>query len=100
VPLLRGDDAGWRDSVLVEFYTHENPRPWLMDMDYRAVRTDRYKLIHWIQHPDEQELYDLQEDPFELRNRIDDPAMQDVAVELQGELSRLVLEAMGLRRTR
>ena len=100
VPLLRGDDAGWRDSVLVEFYTHENPRPWLMDMDYRAVRTDRYKLIHWIQHPGEQELYDLQEDPFELRNRIDDPAMKGVVAELEGELSRLVLEAMGLRHTR
>jgi len=58
VPLLRGDDTGWRESVLIEFYTHENPRPWLMDMDYRAVRTDRYKLVHWIQHPAERELYD------------------------------------------
>ena len=97
VPLLRGDTSGWRDSVLVEFYTHENPRPWLMDMDYRAVRTERYKLIHWIQHPDERELYDLQEDPFELENRIDDPALQDVVEELQGELAGLVLEAMGLQ---
>jgi len=100
VPLLRGDDAGWRESVLIEFYTHENPRPWLMDMDYRAVRTDRYKLVHWMQHPDERELYDLQEDPFELKNLIDDPAMSEVAAELEGELARLVLEAMGIRRTR
>jgi N-acetylglucosamine-6-sulfatase len=100
VPLLRGDDAGWRESVLIEFYTHENPRPWLMDMDYRAVRTDRYKLIHWIQHPDERELYDLQEDPYELRNLIDDPALSDVVEELEEELSRLVLEAMGLAHIR
>ncbi len=97
VPLMQGDDAGWRDSVLIEFYTHENPRPWLMDMDYRAVRTDRYKLIHWMQHPDERELYDLQEDPYELRNLIDDPEMRTIAQALEDELAELVLEAMGIR---
>ena len=98
VPLLRGDDAGWRESVLVEFYTYEKPRPWLLDMDYRAVRTERYKLIHWMQYPAERELYDLEEDPYELRNLIDDPAMSDVVTALEGELSRLVIDAMGLRR--
>jgi N-acetylglucosamine-6-sulfatase len=100
VPLMRGDDEGWRDAVLIEFYTHENPRPWLMDMDYRAIRTNRYKLIHWIQHPGERELYDLHQDPYELRNRIDDPAMQTVAANLEEDLSRLILEAMGIRRAR
>ncbi len=95
-PLLRGDDAGWRESALIEFYTYENPRPWLLDMDYRAVRTERYKLIHWMQHPDERELYDLVEDPYELHNLVDEPSMQDVLGELERELSTLVLEAMGL----
>ena len=96
VPLLQASSADWRDSVLIEFYTYENPRPWLMDMDYRAVRTDRYKLIHWMQHPDEQELYDLQNDPYEMRNLINDPQMEDVVIELRLELARLVVEAMGL----
>ena len=100
VPLLRGDDARWRESVLIEFYTYEKPRPWLMDMDYRTVRTDRYKLIHWMQHPDERELYDLQEDPYELNNLIADPAMASVIQEMEGELDRLVLEAMGIRQAR
>lgn len=99
VPLMEGNTNGWRDSVLIEFYTYENPRPWLMDMDYRAVRTDRYKLIHWIQHPDEQELYDLQEDPYEMHNLIDDPQHQEVVDELRSELARLVVQAMGLRTT-
>ena len=94
--MLRGDDVGWRESVLIEFYTHENPRPWLMDMDYRAVRTDRYKLIHWIQHRADRKLYDLHEDPFELRNLVDDPAMSEVVAELEAELATLVVEAMGL----
>jgi len=96
VPLMRGDNADWRESVLIEFYTHENPRPWLMDMDYRAVRTDRYKLIHWIQHPKERELYDLQNDPYEMQNLIADPTIRDVVVDLEAELSRLILDAMGI----
>ncbi len=41
VPLLVGQEpADWRKAVLVEFYTYENPMPWLLDMDYRMVRTD------------------------------------------------------------
>ena len=46
VPLLQGNATDRRRSVLIEFYTYENPFPWLLDMDYRAIRTDRYKYIH------------------------------------------------------
>jgi hypothetical protein len=38
VPLIRGTPADWRQAVLVEFYTNEQPSPHLMDMDYRAIR--------------------------------------------------------------
>ena len=96
VPLLEGADGDWREAVLIEFYTYENPRPWLMDMDYRAVRTDRYKLIHWMQHPDERELYDLALDPYEMNNLVNDPTMRDVVSEMEQELASLVLEAMEL----
>lgn len=96
VPLFRGDARGWRHSLLVEFYTYENPMPWLVDMDYRAVRTDRYKYVHWMQHPDLDELYDLAADPYEMRNLADDPAEVGVRRDLRAELGRLVLDAMGL----
>ncbi len=42
------------------------------------------------------ELYDLETDPFEMRNLIDDPTMGEVAEDLRAELGRLVLMAMGL----
>jgi len=96
VPLLMGDEARSRSSVLVEFYTYENPFPWLLDLDYRAIRTDRYKLIHWIHYPEEEELYDLTEDPYELRNRIGDPGMRGVLTELRATLASEVLHAMGI----
>lgn len=97
VPLLTGQvrqPASWRESVLVEFYTYENPMPWLVDMDYRAVRTHRYKYIHWIRH--QGELYDVAEDPYEMKNLIDRPDMQGVVADLRRELGRLSLEALDL----
>jgi arylsulfatase A-like enzyme len=100
VPLLGTPPADWRESVLVEFYTYENPFPHLLDMDYRAIRTTRYKYVHWVQHPDDDELYDLEQDPHELRNRADEPGMAAIRDELRQELGRLVLQAVGLERPR
>ena len=96
VPLLAGDTNRIRESVFVEFFTYENPFPWLVDMDYRAIRTERYKYIHWMQHPEEGELYDLQADPFETRNLVGDPGLADVLEELKAEMRKKALHAMGL----
>ena len=41
-------------------------------------------------------LYDLESDPYEMTNLVNDPKMAGVVADLQGELQRLVLEAMGL----
>jgi N-acetylglucosamine-6-sulfatase len=96
VPVMLGDTDGWRTSVFVEFYTYENPFPHLLDMDYRAVRTDRYKYIHWVRHPGLDELYDLEVDPFEIENRADDPALASVRAELRAALGEHMLGALGL----
>ena len=65
-------------------------------MDYKALRTHEYKYIHWIQHPDENELYDLVADPLEMRNLIGDPMMAGVLAELKRELANAAVGAMGL----
>ena len=47
--------------------------PWLVGMTYKAVRTDRHKYIHWVNKSRDHELdelYDLDSDPFELRNLV------------------------------
>jgi len=96
VPVLRGDTAGWRRAVLVEFTSYENPFPHLVDMDYRAIRTDRYKFVRWLKFPGMEELYDLQEDPLEQHNLASRPDMAATRAELETELGKLVLEAMGV----
>jgi arylsulfatase A-like enzyme len=94
-PLLAGRKAGWRRSFLAEYFT-ENALPWLVGMSYKAIRTERHKLIHWVNREGVDELYDLDADPYELANVIDDPRYAAVKGELKAELARLVAEAVGL----
>jgi len=99
LPLLAGQRAGWRKSLLVEYWA-ENAMPWLVSMSYKAVRTDRYKYIRWINRCDGQgsldELYDLDKDPYELRNLIRSKALAPVREKLRKELRKLTTEALGL----
>lgn len=83
--LLNKDQQPWRDSIYYHFY--ENPG-WSFVPRHYGVRTARYKLIHYYRI-DQSELFDLQEDPDELDNRFDDPALAAVQAELQLELDRL-----------
>ena len=85
----------WRTSFLIEYYS-ESARRWLVGMTYIAVRTARYKLIHWVHHDDCDELYDLEQEPYELPNRLGDPAYQEVRDGLHHELVRLVAASIGL----
>jgi arylsulfatase A-like enzyme len=95
VSLLAGRAQGWRRSFLIEYFT-ENAMSWLVGMSYKAVRTDREKLIHWVNRDGVDELYDLEADPYELANVIDDPRYAGSARALRAELARLVAEAVGL----
>ncbi|HSQ43991.1 MAG TPA: sulfatase/phosphatase domain-containing protein, partial [Ginsengibacter sp.] len=51
-----------------------------------GIRTNRYKLIHFYYDIDEWELYDLQNDPGEMKNVYDDPAYRQVRDSLTVQL--------------
>jgi arylsulfatase A-like enzyme len=99
LPLFKGKRAGWRKNLLVEYWA-ENAMPWLVGMTYKAVRTDRYKYIHWVNRGASEELdelYDLDKDPFELKNLIGSRAYAPVRAKLRRDLQKLVVEAIGLQ---
>jgi N-acetylglucosamine-6-sulfatase len=88
----------WRKSLLIEYWA-ENAYPWLVNMTYKAVRTDRYKYIHWVnraRNGELDELYDLEADPYEIENLNRKKRYEPVKQKLQRELKRLTTEALGL----
>ncbi len=87
VPLLKGESPkDWRKSLYYHFY--EYPAEHMVKRHY-GVRTDRYKLIHFYNDIDEWELYDLKEDPTEMRNIYGKPGMEEITKNLREELLRL-----------
>lgn len=82
--------ADWRTGVYYHYYEYPS---WHSVKRHYGVRTERYKLIHFYNDVDEWELYDLQEDPCELRNRYDDPAYAAVREEMHARLKELQAEA-------
>ena len=86
IGLISGTSIDGIDAVLVEFYTYENPFPWLLDMDYRALRTDRYKYIYYHGLWDDDGFYDLQTDPIERHNLINLPAYREQVEQLKKQL--------------
>jgi arylsulfatase A-like enzyme len=95
VPLLKGRAGKWRESFLMEYY-NEAAWPWIIGMSYKAVRTDKAKLIHWVHKEGVDELYDLERDPYEITNVIADPAYAALGKQLSKELRKLVADSAGL----
>lgn len=90
LPLLKGKKpASWRKSLYYHFY--EYPAEHMVKRHY-GVRTDPYKLIHFYNDIDAWELYDLEKDPAEMHNVINDPAYSEVLADMQAELKKLQIQ--------
>lgn len=95
-------DAPTHDAVYYRYYEHDDF--WHKVMAHYGVRTERYKLIHFYNdglglpgspgstYPPEWELYDLAEDPDELRNLYGDPRYREVRETLEERLRQLQAE--------
>jgi arylsulfatase A-like enzyme len=98
LPLLGKKPREWRKSILIEYWA-EQAMPWLVGMTYKAVRTDRYKYIHWVnrgQAGELDELYDLDQDPWEIRNLARSKGSAQIREKLRRELKSLVAAAVSL----
>lgn len=92
VPILNGQEIPER-AVMVEFMRYEIEHDsWGGFQPVRCMVNERFKLVINLLHTDE--LYDLEVDPGEVVNRIDDPGYTRVRDRLHDQL----LEWMNARR--
>lgn len=89
LPLLRDNGPALRESFLIEHFS-ESVFPRTTRMGYQAIRTDAWKYIHYVDIPNADELYDLNRDPYELRNLIGSAGHAAELAKLKAELARHV----------
>ena len=89
VPLLERRKVPWRTSFLIEYFT-DTVFPRIRNMGYVAVRTSRHKYIKYRELQGMDELYDLDNDPYEETNLIDRPDALKTLQTMQAELQRLI----------
>ena len=87
-PLLEGsvEDDYFRDAIYYHYY--DFPAFHMVKKHY-GVRTKRYKLMHFYDHINTWELYDLETDPSEINNLIDNPDYDDIEDMLRQKLADL-----------
>ncbi|MBW8243975.1 sulfatase [Muricauda oceani] len=84
--LLEGAQDDFKDAVYYHYY--DFPAFHMVKRQY-GVRTDKYKLIHFYDDIDEWEFYDLEKDPKELHNAINDEEYKDIVTLMHKKLDSL-----------
>jgi arylsulfatase A-like enzyme len=89
LPLLGGDETPWRSDF---FYEHRFVHKAIPQSE--GVRTARWKYVrYYSQKPVYEELYDLEQDPFEEQNRAANPAYSAQLVQLRHLCDKMAKEA-------
>lgn len=89
-PLLTSDEVPWRQSWFYEYFCEDQKGTRVPDIT--AVRTSDAKLIRYGGHSAWNELFDLQVDPYEVKNLYNDPSAASLKEKLQSEHDRLAKE--------
>jgi len=79
LPWMRGETPEWREDWFFEhlFERHNIPRS-------EGIRTETHKYFRWLDsEPLLEEAYDLEADPLETNNLVDDPESREVVEQLR-----------------
>lgn len=97
VPLLKEPEQEWKSAAfsqsrrMIGSGSTNNPAMNEEGYDGRTIRTARYRYTEWTPLEPERdtlaELYDLEQDPMEYNNLINNSAYTDLAEELSGRLA-------------
>ena len=78
--MYHGQKIPWRDSVISETFGHL--APW----EAKAVRSGKYKYV-WNKD-DVEELYDLEEDPYEMQNLAEEKIYKEILSKMRGKMEK------------
>jgi N-acetylglucosamine-6-sulfatase len=88
LPVLLNPEAEQRTDLLAEYFFEKvAPR----HAEWQAVRSDRWKYIHYLDLEGMDELYDLKDDPYELNNLISSPDHQATVRKMKQKLRQLLM---------
>jgi arylsulfatase A-like enzyme len=88
-PVLRREAAQINDAIYGQYDLHNGGLAYM-----RMIRTDDWKLVRYYRSNMQDELFDLRNDPEELKNRHDDPATAEIRREL-GERLEAWMKSIG-----
>lgn len=81
--------ADWRDAVYYHYYHYYEYPGFHAVRAHYGVKQGRYKLMRFYGDINVWEFYDLETDPAEMHNRIDDPEVQDIVSRMKTKLETL-----------
>ncbi len=84
--LLDGTEVDFKEAIYYHYYDY--PAFHMVKKQY-GIRTKRYKLIHFYDDIDAWEFYDLEKDPKELYNAIDNGGYKDIITKMHRKLDSL-----------
>lgn len=93
LPILEGRKIEWRDSLLYEYFWERN---FPQTPTIHAIRTSRFKYIRYHGVWDLDELYDLEADPLETRNLIQDSSHAATVKDLNARLFQILEQTGGM----
>lgn len=92
-PLAQGKQVPWREYFLYNYYWEKN---FPQSPTVFALRGQKYKYITYYGLWDTDELYDLESDPNEARNLINEPEMAEVVSDMEQRLYAMMDELGGM----
>ena len=87
--LTKNPKTPFRDAVYYHYFEYPY---WHHVQPHYGIRTDRYKLIHFYYDVDQWELFDLENDPNELKNLYGKQEFEGLSAQLKVRLSDLKKE--------
>jgi arylsulfatase A-like enzyme len=94
LPLIEGKKTKWRNEIFYEYYWE---RAFPQTPTTFGIRTDKYKYIYYYGIWDTNELYDIENDPAEMNNLIDQPQYKKLVKEMNKKVFDWLENTNGLQ---